>query len=393
MIKQKNNKGVKSNAKKDLVSKVMPILISAAIGALIGIFSDILLKDFFDAHISSDNRLLAIISFCVLVLVVIAGYLIHIIIHEVGHLIFGLMTGYSFVSFRIASFTIIKEQGKLKYKRFNIPGTAGQCLMMPPALKNGKYPFVIYNYGGVIMNLIVSLLQITLAIFIPSIAFPIDAVLVITAAGGILAALNNGIPMKLSGVPNDAHNVFSMLRNEEAKKSFYDVLKVNGLLTLGERIKDIPFETFSLEKESDLCNPLNTGVKLMEYSWNLDNMDLESGKQCIDSFIPYIDKIPLLFKNEVNCERIFLELIGSCHKAFIDELYHKKLKRYVQASKFAMSKKRFLMAYEGFYNGNRNKALEHYETAKKLAQKYPIKGEADTELMIMEWIKGKLDEI
>jgi hypothetical protein len=391
MIKQKNNKGVKANAKKDFLSKVMPIVISAAIGALIGISSDILLKDFFDAAINSDDKLLEIFRFCVLVLLFIAGYLIHIIIHEAGHLVFGLMTGYSFVSFRIASFTIIKEEDKLKHKRLNIPGTAGQCLMMPPTLKNSKYPFVIYNYGGVMMNLIVSLLQIILATFMPSTAFPIDAILVITATGGILAALTNGIPMKLSGVPNDAYNVFSMLKDEEAKKSFYVALKVNGLLTLGERIKDIPFETFSLEEDSDLCNPLNTAIRLMEYSWHIDNMDFESAKQCIDSLIPYIDKIPLLFKNEVNCERIFLELTGSCHKALIDELYDKGLKKYVMASKFLIAKKRFLMAYEGFYNENRSKALEHYEAAKKLAPKYPIKGEANTELLIMEWIRGRLN--
>lgn len=47
------------------------------------------------------------------------------------------MTGYSFISFSVGSFTLIKEDKKLKHKKFNIPGTAGQCLIMPPALNDG----------------------------------------------------------------------------------------------------------------------------------------------------------------------------------------------------------------------------------------------------------------
>jgi hypothetical protein len=380
----------KQKKKKNYLSMILPIVISAGVGALIGILSKTVFNDYFNTYIDNGSQSEGMIKVLGMIIIFFAGYLIHIIIHEAGHLIFGLLTGYSYVSFRIASHTLIMEEGKLKYKRFNIPGTAGQCLMMPPELKDGKYPFVIYNYGGVLMNLIVAAIEILAAVFIPAVTYPIDAILVLTAFGGILAALTNGIPMKLSGVPNDAYNVFSMVRDEEAKRGFYIQLKVNGLLTLGERLKDIPYETFKLKGNTDITNPLNTSVRLLEYGWHLDNMDFESAKQTLDSFLPDIDKIPMLFRNEINCERIFFELIGSCDKEFIDELYDKKLKNYVKASKFLIGKKRFLMAYEGFYNKNLGKAMEHYKSAKSLAKKYPIKGDAESELMIMEWIEQKL---
>ena len=390
MIKRKSDTSLKPKKKNKLLSIIIFLVVCGAVGAGIGILSRTVFKNFFDAHINSDNRFIELLKVYGLVLVIFAGYLIHIIIHEAGHLIFGLMTGYSFISFRIGSFTLIKENEKLKSKRFNIPGTAGQCLMMPPALKDGKYPFVIYNYGGVIMNLIVVLLEILVVIFVEKVMFPIDAILVLTAAGGIFAALTNGIPMRLGGVPNDAYNVFSMLKDEEAKRGFYVQLKVNGLLSLGIRIKDMPLETFELKEDSDLYNPLITAVRLMEYSWYLDNMELENAKKCIASFIPYIDKLSLLFRYEINCERIFLELVGDCDKALIEDIYEKNLKKYIKAARFMISKKRFLMSYEGFYNEDKNKALEHYEAAKVLAGKYPIKGEADAELMIMDWIKERL---
>ena len=38
---------------------------------------------------------------------------IQLILHEMGHLIFGLFTGYRFCSFRVFSFAILKKDGKL----------------------------------------------------------------------------------------------------------------------------------------------------------------------------------------------------------------------------------------------------------------------------------------
>ena len=87
----------------------------------------------------------------------IVAYFIHILVHESGHLLFGLFTGYKFSSFRIFSFMWIKQDGKIKLKRHRIAGTAGQCLMTPPDIKDGKLPYVWYNLGGVILNLAVSI--------------------------------------------------------------------------------------------------------------------------------------------------------------------------------------------------------------------------------------------
>lgn len=98
-----------------------------------------------------------------------------------------------------------------------------------------------------------------------------------------------------------------------------------------------------------------------------------------------------LFKHEINCERMFLELVGNCDRVFIDDLYDKNLKKYINTAKFMISKKRLLMAYEGFYNKDKSKALECYKDTKQLAENYSVKGEADMELMIIERIKENLD--
>lgn len=47
---------------------------------------------------------------------------VQIIIHEAGHLIFGLLSGYRFSSFRIFSFMWVKENGVIRFRRLNLAG-------------------------------------------------------------------------------------------------------------------------------------------------------------------------------------------------------------------------------------------------------------------------------
>lgn len=388
MINGQKEITTKQNKKKSkFLSGVIFLVVCGAIGAIIGILSVTYFKDFMDNYIKSDNFLLELLRYYGLILIFFLGYMIHIIIHEAGHLVFGLMTGYSFVSFRIGSFTIIKEQGEISYKKFGIPGTAGQCLMMPPDIKDGKYPFIMYNYGGGIMNLIVAGVGILLAILIEGMPILISAMLILISAGGIFAAFTNIIPLKVGGISNDGYNVISMLRDENARRGFYFQLRVNGLQSQGMRIKDMELEELKISEGSDLINPLNTSLKLMEYSWYLDNMDFDGARQCIEDFTPCMDKIIPLYRNEINCEKMFLELIGDCNKEFIDSVYDKNLRKYIKASKFMIGKKRVMMAYEIFYNNNKQKALSYYEEAIELSKKYPVKGDADMELMLVNWIK------
>lgn len=385
---------IKSNNKEKKFKKYFKTIVSSVIFLvvcfIIGFFLAICFGDFMSTYIKHDSLFIELIRIYGLLLIFFIGFFLHIIIHEAGHLIFGLITGYSFVSFRIGSFTVVKEDGKLKTKKFNIPGTAGQCLMMPPDLIDGKFPFVVYNFGGVIINLIVSTLSILSVIFIKNIIFPFNAILVITGMGGIIAVLTNGIPLKIGGIVNDAYNVMSMLKDEEAKRGFYLQLKVNGLQSQGMRIKDMDFSLFELQPDSDISNPLNTSIRLMEFNWHLDNMDFDNARKCINSFIPYFNKLIPLYRFEINCERIFLELIGECDKNFIDRLYDKQLKKYIKSAKYMISKKRLLMAYEYFYNENSDQALKHYEDLKKLSNSYPNRGEADMELMLGSWIKERI---
>ena len=84
-----------------------------------------------------------------------------IIIHESGHLVMGLLTGYRFSSFRIGKILILKQNNHLKIKKFSISGTGGQCLLIPPSYRS-NFPFFFYNAGGGIFNLLTAILVVVL---------------------------------------------------------------------------------------------------------------------------------------------------------------------------------------------------------------------------------------
>ncbi|MNP40625.1 hypothetical protein D3C76_1342780 [compost metagenome] len=50
------------------------------------------------------------------------------------------------------------------------------------------------------------------------------------------------------------------------------------------------------------------------------------------------------------------------------------------------------MAYEAFYKKDLDKALKYFKEGEALALKYPVKGEAEMELMLMNWIKNSIIE-
>lgn len=384
LIKKKKKR---INKKKNYKPLIIVIIIGALTGGALGVFSRIY---FPQGLLKGESGIISLLNFYIYFIIVIVGYLLHIIIHEAGHLVFGLITGYKFVSFRVGSLTLIKENNKFKFKKFNIPGTAGQCLLMPPEIIDGVYPFVIYNLGGAIFNLIVSIITIYIGMKMQGESL-LKGILVFSGFGGLIAALTNAIPFKIGGIPNDGYNILTMLKDEEIRRAFHSQLLVNGLQSQGERIKDMDIGIFDLSEEADLSSPLNTAVVLMRHNYYLDNLDFQGAKEALDSLVPYIDKVVSLYKFEINIERMFLDLIGENNKEFIDDLYDRDIKKYIKAAKYMLGKKRFMMAYEGFYNNDKEKALEYYEELKDLYNHYPVKGEAEMELMLGKLVKEKLE--
>ena len=139
-----------------------------------------------------------------------------------GEFMIKCMTGYKFSSFRIGSFMWLK---KLRFCRLSITGTGGHCLMVPPELKDGKMPFVLYNLGGSIINLLTAGLSALLYGLYRDILY-LPVLFLILLIFGIFFAALNGIPMRMGNVDNDGYNALSLGENPAALRAFWIQMKM-----------------------------------------------------------------------------------------------------------------------------------------------------------------------
>ena len=203
------------------------VLISFLQGLLIRRYDVILFKD------------LTVIKIVWVLVALILSSELTILIHELGHLVMGRFTGYQFLMFRYRSFLIKHDsQGKLRWYRQSIVGTAGQCLMVPP--NRSDKPVYLYNAGGVIFNLIFVFGLLLLMALISIQNFMIASFLWIFLNIHLLFAFVNWIDSK--GVINDGANHRALKQYPKTVEALYTLLQVNGDMTSGVALSSYVFD-------------------------------------------------------------------------------------------------------------------------------------------------------
>ncbi|MBE5962320.1 MAG: hypothetical protein E7256_13225 [Lachnospiraceae bacterium] len=305
--------------------------------------------------------------------VFLLGLFIQVVIHEGGHLVFGLMTGYEFLSFRIGSLMVVKKDGKIFWKRYSIQGTGGQCVMRPPVrAEDGEFPYMLYNMGGVIFNFVsATVLGVIGGMAHESIG---GQICLIFAAAGVLTGIMNGIPMRM-GINNDGMNAKMMKKDKVAKDAFYAQLDVNAKCSDGGRIKDMGEDFYKLSEDVDLSELLVGYQKLLAYDFYAECYDFNKANACIEELEAAKDGMADYLKNAVRVERLFLLILADAPKELIT-FYYESLKDSAFKAKHDLAAKRVLFAYELLVNKNENAAERVKKEFDKLVLKFPVEGEA-----------------
>lgn len=362
------------------------LLLGGLLGLLIGglvvvLFTDTTWSEYIQKYYSIDiSEGLAV--FFVAICSLIVSLLIIIPIHELGHLVCGLLTGYKFVSFRIFNWTFIKIDGKIRIKKFAIAGTGGQCLLTPPDLPLEKIPTGWYNFGGVLANIILLLIVIPF-FFLDLNPFVVEALAVFAMIDTIMI-LMNGIPMQAGGIGNDGYNIKLLKNNLLSKQGIVNQLRANALIQDGIRPKDMPDALFSNPKDINYKNSLEVSIPLMYTSRMIDNFQYEDALCEMESLYSHKDEIMPLYVKEIACELVFLYLrTGNLDKA--EALLDKDLRKYIDTYRKTMSsKERILVAIALYLDKDEAKAKEIYEKFNSRKDQYLLQGEVKSDLAIIQ---------
>jgi len=335
----------------------------------------------------------SIALFAMIFLWVIVCFYIHIIVHEAGHFVFGLKSGYNFSSFRVFSFMWIKEDGKIRFKRFNLAGTGGQCLMIPPELKDGRIPVMLYNLGGVIMNIIFAVLAsvgIIISVFLAgTIKNPFVYGLIIFALVGLAVALMNGIPLKTGGINNDGHNALTLRNDKEAMYAFWLQLKMNAEIAKGVRLGEMPEEWFKTPSDEAMKNSLVATTGVFVCNRLMEEHKFEEADKLMEHLLAIESGIVEIHRNLLICDRIYCEIMGENRRDIIDGMYTKELKKFMKTMKKFPTVIRTEYAYALGVEKDEKKAEEILAFYDKYMKVYPYKSDAESERELIELVREK----
>ena len=306
---------------------------------------------------------------------------LQIALHEVGHLVFGLLSGYRFSSLRIGSLMLVREEGGLRLRRLCVAGTGGQCLMTPPALRDGRMPVVLFNLGGALMNLLTAG-----AFFALSFAArePVRALLRLPAIVGAAFALLNGVPLRTDALSNDGENARALHGDREAIRAFWVQLMVSGRMARGERLRDMPQDWFAVPDDAGMQNGMTAALGVFACNRLMDLHDFEEADGLMARLLRMGGGIAGLHRMVLRCDRLYVALITPGREDDARTMCTQGLEVFMDAMKDFPSVLRTQYVRALLMQRDEAEAARLRAQFERCARRYPYAGDIASERELME---------
>lgn len=316
------------------------------------------------------------LSFVVAMAVIFLAYYVNLCLHETGHMIFGLMTGYKFSSLRFGKLMLVKRDGKLGFGIYNMPGTGGQCIMTAPEGDAENMPVVLYNLGGLIVNLIIMVLGFTVYFITKDSHLFAGMVGLTFALTAIVMLITNGLPFTQVGT--DGANTIIMSKDKTARIAFRNQLEVVKYIADGKAIWEMPKELFDFDRSMPMTNPLITGQAVNCYNYLSGTRQYAEAKEMAQFILDNAKSINNLHEKILIGELIFLTAVIERDNEAAKELFKANEKDLKTAAGF-ISMQRILCAYYTLVEPDEKKAADFAKKFANTLKHYPYPKDAEME--------------
>lgn len=366
--------------KKKSWKKYVMMIASTVVGAIFGVMIGAFLVAASEGKASPGEKLF---SLAVLLICLYVALFLQLIIHEAGHLVAGLWSGYEFSSFRIGSFMWIREEGKLRFKKLKIAGTGGQCLMSPPDMVDGTLPVLLYNFGGSLMNLLAAVISFGGYLLCRNMPY-VSVFFLLMVFMGMVNAATNGIPMRLGMIDNDGHNALALRKSKEAQRAFWVQLKANAAFLRGMKGKDMPEAWFYMPADEDLKNSITVVMGVFWCNRLVEQHRFAEAAEEIKEFLEKDTAMVDLHRNLLICDLMYCELIGENRKELLEQLLDKEQKNFMKAMKTNPTVLRTEYVYALLSKKDKAEADKVLERFDKMALTYPYPADIESERELMK---------
>lgn len=256
--------------------------------------------------------------------------------------------------------------------------------MSPSEPVNGKFPYLLYNFGGAIFNFIVALIAF---LFLPKFShiFIVYVFLGILFVSGIYLGLANAIPLKKLG--NDGYNIMQISQSQRANYAFYAQLKANELQTKGVRVSDLPDKFTQMPSDEELKNMIIATMAVFHIASIMDRKDFEKAEREISSLLEKDTNLHPLNRSLLKVDLIYTYLVNNSNMDKIPDLIDRDLENFLKLMKKYPSVLRTQYAYALLWDKDEEKAGKHLSEFEKISKNFPYSSVIESEREKIEYAK------
>lgn len=236
---------------------------------------------------------------------IVAAFMIQLVMHEIGHLIGGLITGWRFIYLQVFHIAIVRENNRLIMKRTDTKSC--QCIMYPKDLNSGA---ILYSLGGCIMNALITAISAIVMILNHNnllVWVYTPSILVI----GIIFLVMNGVP-STKRICNDMACCLLLKGDKHTRICHNAQLMIARELMKGKSYGQIPTELICLSQK-DADNDILAYHAILEYYHYLDMGEYESMSEVL-SKIEITTKVSQGIQDIIYLELLYVDLLTRLKK-------------------------------------------------------------------------------
>lgn len=312
-----------------------------------------------------------------------------ITLHEIGHMIFGLIGGMAFHSIRLPFVTLIKLNGKTKFIKNTERGVLGMCEMYPKTTVNPEKCFALQAFGGPLGSFVSLCVSAVLLLLGGIINGYVTCFFGVAAPLLYVIFLNNAFPLEIGGAKTDGAQIAGYFKKDPSFRVLSATLTAQGCYYSGVSPKDLPHELLHdlpVIPEDDL----NYVYYLNNlYLYNLDRRDYAGVREVHERLLSAMEFVLTSVREQLTCD-LFFDCLYICpDEKFVIE-NKEDVFRYLGEHNDIYAAR--IRGYYYLYENDFVSALREVSLARELYSVYPLKGIADMEISLTDDLENLIAE-
>jgi hypothetical protein len=309
-----------------------------------------------------------------------AGFLINVILLELGHVLGAKIGGYDILSVNVLGFCLYKMNGKWKAGFRNFDGLTGETKITPRKAKATPYPNLWFGLVFFVLEFVAGLVAYAL---IPNDSWLRYAAIIVVSVGGMLM-FYNVMPLKLDTM-NDGYRL-ALISKGVNVEAYNELMRIERVHSEGQEPEAI--------KTFEEITTLTAQVNLYRVYQLLAESRFQEAEALLDNIIAKPDKLNETTNGRVYSQKIYIKLLISNKEegmAFYQNEVNSRQKKFLSGD-LSMASLRAYLLVAGFIEDSQSECIYVLERKNSAIKRSVEPGRREVETHLFELALTKVKE-